>query len=628
MVKPDHSPHRIPRFDIMKNVPRLLLSLLVILLLAACSAPEAPVATPVPTDTPQPTATFTPEPSPTLPHTLTPISIIAPTSTATPVPSSVPTDTPTPTPAPLPTDTPVPSYPLGQILRNTSVRNGPGQMFPIVGDIAGGQKVGIMAIDPAAAWLRLDLGGPDQSWVLLADVNLLKTKLAEIPVETDVPTPPPAPTPSDVVQLYGSAVSLPTYPWQNYLTPTVDPVSGWEYDHFDAGAYAAERPLPAPREYKLVNLENRWVRVNVMPELGGRLYQLIFKPTGSNAFYQNRVVKPSPWGPGEHGNGWLAVGGIEWGLPVPEHGYATSEPWGYITLPGNSDQGITVFDNHQNTVHLSVSLTLQPDTAAVILDFDLTNEGGRAIPTSFWVNAMVAPGPANTVGPDLRFLYTGNKAIMHSTGDDDLPKPDEVFSWPIYRGRDLSRLGNWNHWMGFFMYPRAQADWAAIYDPSVDEGIVRIFPPDMMPGLKGFGFGWQNPISPDNYTDDGSAYIEMQGGITPTFSESLTLRPGDLYQWREVWYPVAGIGGVTRADRTGAVHLSNENDGMHLRLFVVQPMAGDIAIVDASGLIITDKIQLTPDAPGDILLPQNIQLPLSFSLETSDGRSWQMNGLW
>jgi len=614
----------------MKNVPRLFLSLLVILLLAACGAQQAPeaTATPIPTETAQSTATFTPEPSPT-PHTLTPISIIAPTSTPTPVPSPAATDTPEPTATPEPpTATPAPAYPIGQILRTTRVHNGPGTAYAIVGDIAGGQEVGLMSVDPTGAWLRLDLGGDDQNWVKLADVNLLKTRLAQIPVETDLPPPPPTPAPIEVVQLYESSVTLPTYPWKQFLTPTVDPVSGWDYDLFDGGAYHKGGHTPSPQSYKLINLENRWVRINVMPELGGRVYQFIFKPTGSNELYQNPVVKPSPWGPGEYGNGWLAVGGIEWGLPVPEHGYATSEPWGFITLPDTYAQGITVFDNHQNTVHLSVSLDLQPDTAAVSMDFELSNEGDRVIPTSFWSNAMIALGPGNAVGPELRFLYPGDRALMHSTGDENLPQPGDVFSWPIYRGRDLSKLGNWDHWLGFFMYPQAQANWSAIYDTSLDEGIVRIFPREMVPGLKAFGFGWRHPISPDNYTDDNSSYIEMHGGVTTSFDENLSLNPGDLYQWREWWYPVAGIGGITRADETGAVHLSNENDGLHLRLFTVRPMVADIAIIDATGAIFPDHIQVAPDAPGDLRLPPEVQLPLSFYVETDDGQHWEMTGLW
>ncbi len=614
----------------MKSIVRLTFLLIVALVLVACGQKET--ATGVTVSSLSVTSTPT---APHARHTLTPISVNVPTSTPTSVPTAAVVDTPisTDTPEPptatpaIPSSTPTQQVVTGFVLRDATIRNGPGESYSAVANIAQGQEVTVVATDPSGDWLLLNLPGPDQSWINRLDISLLDAQMVMIPVDTKLPTPPPTPTPGEAVQLYESVITLPTYPWRDFLTPTVDPVSGWDYHRFDAHAYHGQKRTPTPHGYRLINLENRWVKANVMPELGGRVYQLIFKPTGSNALYQNPVIKPSPWGPGPQGNGWLAVGGIEWGLPVPEHGYATSEPWGYITLPGAESQAVTLFDKHQDTVHLSVDVSLQPDTAALQLDFTLSNESDHRIPTSFWVNAMVAPGPANTVGSELRFLFPGNKAIMHSTGDEDLPLPNEIFDWPFFRGRDLSRLGNWNHWLGFFMFPQAQENWAAIYDPSVDEGLVRVFPREKVPGLKAFGFGWQNPISPKDYTDDGSAYIEMHGGVTPTFDQNLPMQAGERLHWRELWYPVAGIGGVSRADAFGAVHLSNENDGMHLRLFAVRPVQGKIVVVDAAGQSYAFSVRLAPDHPGDIKLPA-VQLPLLFQMQTSDGRVWQMSGLW
>ena len=596
---------------------RLLVPLLLLLLLAGCGQKETPVPTPSPSTTPTSTPTRPP-------HTPTPISITAATSTPTPEPAPTATDTPPPTATPIPpAATPTPRPPIGRVLRDTSIRSGPGEAFPIVGDIAGDQEVPIAAIDPTGQWLLLDIAGPDQSWALRADFSLPDVA---IPVAQELPTPPPSPTPGDIVYLNKSAVTLPTYPWQDFTTPTRDEETGWEYQAFDRAAYESANPQPQPRQYALVNLENHWLRVNVMPELGGRVYQLIFKPTGNNELYQNAVIKPSPWGPGPEGNGWLAAGGIEWGLPVPEHGYASAEPWGYITLPGAGAQAVTVFDNHQDAAHLSVTVALSPDTAAFTLDFDLENESDRDIPVSYWTDAMLAPGPNNSVGPDLRFIYPITRARVHSTGDATLPGPGGVLDWPVYQGRDLSRLGNWTQWLGFFAHPRASEPWAAVYDPVADEGVVRIFPPEMTPGLKGFGFGWSQPISPAAYTDDGSAYVELQGGLTPTYDDRLTLQPGDIYQWRETWYPVAGIGGVSRADARGAAHITSEADGLHLRLFSVRPLSGEISIRDAAGASLSHPIDLAPDKPGDILLGE-MQAPIDFQLRAVNAPAWQMAGL-
>jgi len=602
--------------------PFILAALMITLAATGCRDNVTPAAATLPPPT-SPPATQTPTPPP---HTPTPVMVTVDVSTPTPRPAPTATDAPPPTATPQPpTKTPAADLPTGRMLRASNIRSGPDTRFPIVGDIAEDQEVQVTAVDPSGAWLLLAMPGPGQSWVIRSNVSLSDAQLA-IPVATDLPTPPPTPTPGDVVKLYKSAVTIPTTPWRQFLRPAVDEETGWDFMTFDRDAYRAANPRPTPRDYQLINLENRWLRVNVMPELGGRVYQLIFKPTGSNEFYQNQVIKPSPWGPGPQGNGWVAAGGIEWGLPVAEHGYAYAEPWGFITLPGEETQAVTLFDQHQDTVHLSVTLGLQPDTAAFSLDFELGNESDRAIPVSYWTDAMIAPGPANTVGPELRFLFPMTQAAVHTTGDASLPGPGRIFDWPIHQGRDLSRLGNWEQWLGFFAHPRARENWSAIYDPAADEGVVRIFPPNMSPGLKGFGFGWSQPISPEQYTDDGSAYVEMQGGVTPTYEESLTMQPGDIYQWREIWYPVAGIRGITRADEMGAVYLEHEKDGWRLRLFSIRPIAGAIDIRDAAGSILLQDVSLAPDAPADIQLA-GMSPPIRFELQGNDGRVWKMAGL-
>jgi hypothetical protein len=85
------------------------------------------------------------------------------------------------------------------------------------------------------------------------------------------------------------------------------------YYSLDRGRYDAGKI--EDRDFTLIVLENDYLRLSLLPELGGRIYQAVFKPTGHNIFYQNPVLKPSPWGPPEMG-WWLAAGGMEWGLPV------------------------------------------------------------------------------------------------------------------------------------------------------------------------------------------------------------------------------------------------------------------------------------------------------------------------
>ena len=45
-----------------------------------------------------------------------------------------------------------------------------------------------------------------------------------------------------------------------------------------------------PVSYRALVVENEYLRVTVLPELGGRLYSAVDKPTGEEIFYRNNVV--------------------------------------------------------------------------------------------------------------------------------------------------------------------------------------------------------------------------------------------------------------------------------------------------------------------------------------------------
>lgn len=122
----------------------------------------------------------------------------------------------------------------------------------------------------------------------------------------------------------------------------------------------------------------------------------------------------------------------------------------------------------------------------------------------------------------LYFRFPGDQVIVHATGDADLPLAGALMEWPLHKGRDSSRLGNWDQWLGFFEAPGAHGPFAGVYDSAADEGVVRIYSPTVARGSKGFGFGWTDPLPSTQWTDDGSAGVEVHGGLVPTFGDTVT----------------------------------------------------------------------------------------------------------
>jgi hypothetical protein len=367
-----------------------------------------------------------------------------------------------------------------------------------------------------------------------------------------------------------TTITIPTHIVEPALVQEYNPTYNMTYYRLDRDRYDPSRI--EDRTYTLIVLENDYLRLTVLPELGGRIYQAVFKPTGSNMFYQNPVIKPSPWGPPEMG-WWLAAGGIEWGLPVEEHGYEWGTPWEYAISDLADGARVSVWDTDANDrIRAMISITLLDDQALFHVAPSIENPTDEAIDYKFWLNAMLAPGPANTPSANMRFIMPGDQATVHSTGDPRLPDAWEGISWPIYSGVDWSRLGNWREWFGFFQRPQAAGDFQAVYDESYDEGVVRAYNSGLVRGVKFFGFGWgDDAIPPELYTDDDSAYVEMHGGVAPTFAETHRLEPGQRIAWSEQWYPVAGLGGMTWANAHVALHLESRPDQARVHVTASSP---------------------------------------------------------
>ena len=143
---------------------------------------------------------------------------------------------------------------------------------------------------------------------------------------THMSTPTLTPSISDGVSVREETIIFDAYPYDSFWRDAYDATYNIAYKQFDQIAYRAAPRSTTSRNFKTVIIENDYLRLTFLPELGGRLWQVLYKPTQQNIFYNNRVLKPSPWGPAQQG-GWLAVGGMEWALPVDEHGYVCCIPW-------------------------------------------------------------------------------------------------------------------------------------------------------------------------------------------------------------------------------------------------------------------------------------------------------------
>jgi hypothetical protein len=454
---------------------------------------------------------------------------------------------------------------------------------------------------------------------------------ASPPTATSQPPSPPTATPQPpsspaAVTLHEGQVTIPTYPYASFVTQAWNDALKVPYSVLDRGAYDASDPRPRDVSYRTLVVENQYLQLTFLPDIGGRLYEVLYKPTGHRVTYRNPVLKPSPWGPPEQG-WWLAAGGIEWCLPVEEHGYEWGVPWKVSATGDGQSISVTLLDagaDVQDRVRARITVRLDAGAAYFTIQPRIENPTGAPLAVKYWTNAMLAPGGQNAPSADLRFVLPEavTAVTVHSRGDDDLPGYNERMPWPLVNGVDLSRLGNWNRWLGVFEDPAA-GDFVAVYDQGYDEGMVRVSDAGQAPGVKIVGFGWHDPIPSSTWTDDGSGYVELHSGPAATFDDSVTIPAGGAVQWTETWVPLAGLGGLRYANRTAALNLSAGGGQARIAVAVPRAWAGDGVLLLDGRELWRQALALQPGRPFQASVPLGDNVPpvgqLTLRLTAPDG---------
>jgi hypothetical protein len=452
------------------------------------------------------------------------------------------------------------------------------------------------------------------------------------PTLLPVATPSAAPEPSSTVPVprANSAVSvwettedILTYPYADYLRAGFDEQHDFTFWRLERAAYEAAHPVPTPRSYRALVLENEYLRLVILPELGGRIYRCVFKPTGQEIFYRNAVIKPAQWGPlSRDQNWWLAAGGMEWALPVHEHGYEFGVPW--ETTVQREDDAATIIlrdSQAQDRVRAEIAVTLQAGQAAFTVRPRLVNPTGQAQAVQFWSNAMLTLG-SPSVTADTEFVLPTNRVVVHSTGDASLPGEHQAMDWPLYAGRDMSWYRNWRAPLGVFALDPARG-FAGAYNQAADLGVARVFPPQIARGVKLFALG-SDFGSTAQYTDDGSKYFELWGGPCATFwpEDAITLEPGTALEWTDQWQPFVGLGGLDYANATVALSLRRDlTDGTaHVGVATVAQWSGTVTLLLDGQAIFASESVIAPDAPfrADVPLPASAAPDSKLTLRCED----------
>lgn len=362
---------------------------------------------------------------------------------------------------------------------------------------------------------------------------------------------------SQQAQVSQDPTTFTTYPFSD---PSPVPSLAYKPDIYPYFKFEGYSVAPVRQDWNLITLENEYLKVTIMPEIGGRVWGAVEKSTGKDFIYENEVVKfrniamRGPW----------TSGGIEFNFGIIGHSPATATPVDYLVYE-NEDGSLTCIVGTMDLpsrTQWRVKINLPKDKAYFKTEGIWYNPEPLRQPYYNWMTA------AAHVGEDQEFFYPGHIALQHSGA---------LMDWPLQEGKEVSLYANnafgsskshhmagsfQNHFGGYF------------HDQGYGFGHFSSY--DDMPGKKLWlwALSRSGGIWEDLLTDENGQYMEFQAGrMLNQFSPS-TRQPSPLSKagfapytidrWTDYWFPVKQIGGISTVSQKGVFHVKQENQTVSL----------------------------------------------------------------
>lgn len=362
---------------------------------------------------------------------------------------------------------------------------------------------------------------------------------------------------------------FPTYAFND---PDPVPRVGKIYPYWRFDGYAAQ---PANKAWKVVELENEFVKVMIMPQIGGKIWAAIEKSTGESFLYYNHVVKfrdvamRGPW----------TSGGIEANYGIIGHTPNCATPVDYRILQkedGSASCVIGVFDLLTRT-YWSIDINLQPDKA-----YFTTH--------SFWYNSTVFEQPYYTwmntaikASDDLEFIYPGTQYLGHE---------GEHADWPVNKqnGRKISFYKNndFGTYKSYHVFGKYSEFFGGFWHAK-NFGMGRYSSHDDKPGKKLWiwGLSQQGMIWEKLLSDTDGQYVEVQSGrlfnqaaegsnLTPFKNRGFEPHSSDT--WTEYWFPVVKTNGYVAANNFGVLNVYSEEGWLKIYFSPLQRIHDSLKI--------------------------------------------------
>ena len=372
-------------------------------------------------------------------------------------------------------------------------------------------------------------------------------------------------------------------------------------------------PVKTDKVWHAVYLENEYIRVMVLPELGGRIQRALDKTNNYDFVYYNQVIKPALVG---LTGPWIS-GGIEFNWPQ-HHRPTTFMPTDHV-IQENADGSKSLFVHDVDQMYGTkgiIGYTLYPDKAYLEIKGQLYNRTAQPQTFLWWANPAVAVNDhtQSVFPPDVHNVMDHGKRDVSR-----FPIATGVYYKHDYsEGVDISRYKNIPVPTSY-MAEKSEYDFVGGYDYAKQAGLLHVADHHISPGKKqwtwgcgDFGKAWDR-----NLTDEDGPYIELMCGVytdnQPDFS---WLKPFEEKVFKQYFMPYKQVGYVKNATIDACVNLEVREDGVHIGVYATSPRKGaKIVLTKAGEEVFSETADLSPVS----VFEKTVQVPAGAGAGTDPG---------
>jgi tetratricopeptide (TPR) repeat protein len=400
--------------------------------------------------------------------------------------------------------------------------------------------------------------------------------------------------------IFREKISIPTY---DLYPPDPSPVfyemrnhQGTRGNMYPYRMIDSYRNSFSPREYDAIRLENEYIRVVVLPELGGRIYEGYNKKLDYHFVYKNNIIKPAMIG---LCGAWLS-GGIEFNWPT-HHRPTTFMPVDAL-IEECGDGSKTVWLGETEALYglkNLIGISIKPGSASITVKSRVYNPTPKAQTFHWWSNLAVHTNESYQLKfpPDIDYITFHYKNVV-----SEFPMVRGEFATYDFgqEGADITWYRNIPSLASFFIF-NSNYNFMGGYDHGKKKGTVHVADRHVSPGKKFFTWGtnsfgqtWQK-----NLTDKDGPYIEiMTGCYTDNQPDFCFIAPDETKTFEQTWYAIDNLPDIKNANHDGAISLGVEGTSIILGFNTTAVQTNARVQLSAGDKIIFEKIaDIEPGIP-------------------------------